>query len=125
MPIAEARIKTERPSRYLIQLCKHAASMGAARGHLPRVHLGGMLTGSEVRVRADWSDTHGTVIFIPWGQCTIAAGADTLTVRIDATDEQNLQRMQDIITRDLERFGRRDHLSVNWHRNEDQEGTSQ
>lgn len=56
MLTAEARIQTERPSRYLVQLCRHADS------------------------------------------------------------EENLQRIQSLITRNLERFGRRDHLNVNWQR---------
>ncbi|MGW0840961.1 DUF2218 domain-containing protein [Streptomyces sp. NPDC002787] len=28
MPIAEARVETERPSRYLVQLCKHFSDKG-------------------------------------------------------------------------------------------------
>ena len=43
---------------------------------------------------------------------------DTLTLRAEATNEENLQRIQDLITRNLERFGRRDHLTVNWQRPE-------
>ena len=31
MPIALARIETQRPSRYLGQFCKHAAAMGGRR----------------------------------------------------------------------------------------------
>jgi hypothetical protein len=51
-------------------------------------------------------------------RCTLQAGPDTLTVRAEATNEENLQRLQNLITRDLERFGRRDHLKVNWQRPE-------
>lgn len=115
MLTTEAQIDTERPSRYLVQFCKHAASMGdGGHGHRPRVHLGGPLARGDVQVQAEWSDTHGTVTFTPWGQCTLQADADTLTVRIDATDEDNLQQIQDIITRDFDRFSRRDPLTVNW-----------
>jgi hypothetical protein len=46
------------------------------------------------------------------------ADPDTLTVRAEAATEENLQRIQDLITRNLERFGRRDHLKVNWQRPE-------
>ena len=40
----------------------------------------------------------------------------TLTVRAEAASEESLQRVQDLITRNLERFGRREHLTVNWQR---------
>ncbi|MEW1843970.1 hypothetical protein AB0392_39000 [Nonomuraea angiospora] len=36
-----------------------------------------------------------------------------LKVRAEAADEDELQRLQELITRDLERFGRRDGLQVN------------
>jgi hypothetical protein len=116
MLTAEARIDTERPSRYLVQLCKHAAAMGATQGHGPRVHLRGLLTRREVQVHAEWTDTHGTVTFTPWGRCTLTADATTLTVRIDAADEDDVCRIQDVITRNLNRFGRRERLTVQWHR---------
>ncbi len=38
MLTAEAQIDTERPGRYLAQLCRHAAAMGGARGHRLRAH---------------------------------------------------------------------------------------
>ena len=116
MLTAEAQIETERPSRYLVQFCKHAAAMGATHGHGPRVHLRAMLGRREVRVYADWSETHGVVTFDPWGRCTATANADTLTLRVEATDEENLGRIQDVITRNFTRFGRRARLTVAWHR---------
>ncbi len=97
MPTAEAHVDTERPSRYLVQFCKHAAAMGAAGGH---------------------GDTQGTVTFDPWGTCTMHADTNTLALRIDAPDEENLQRIQDVIAKDFDRFGRRDRLTVHWHRPE-------
>jgi hypothetical protein len=113
MLTVEAQVETERPSRYLVQFCKHAAAMGG--GHRgPGMHLGDALARREVQVHADWSDTHGVVTFTPWGQCTITASADMLTLRVEAADEENLRKIQDIITRDLGRFGRRDGLAVNW-----------
>lgn len=118
MPVAEAQIETERPSRYLVQFCKHAAAMGASHGHGPRVHLRAILGRREVRVHADWSDTDGVVTFDPWGQCVVAAGAGTLTLRVEATDEDNLRQIQDVITRNFNRFGRRERLTVAWHQPE-------
>jgi Uncharacterized protein conserved in bacteria (DUF2218) len=42
------------------------------------------------------------------------AGPDSLTLRVAATDPDSLQRVQDLLAADLKRFGRRDHLTVNW-----------
>jgi hypothetical protein len=117
MLTSEAQIETERPSRYLVQLCRHAFGMNRMPGHRPRKHAGGdSLPLGEVQLEAEWSDTHGVISFAPWGQCTLAANANTLTLRIDASDEDRLQQIQDVITRDLDRFGRRERLLVNWNR---------
>jgi len=40
----------------------------------------------------------------------------TLTLRAEAADEESLQRVQGIIARDVERFGKRDQLAVTWQR---------
>ena len=117
MPILHAQIQTERPSRYLVQFCKHAAAMGGG-GHTPRMHLHATMARREVQVAAEWSDTSGTVTFNPWGQCTLTADADTLTLRIDAADEDGLAQIRDVIDRDLQRFSRRDPLAVTWQRPE-------
>jgi uncharacterized protein len=119
MLTSEAQIETERPSRYLVQLCRHAAGMNRMRGHWPRKHAGGdSLPLGEVQLRAEWSETHGVIGLSPWGQCTLAANANALRLQIEATDEDCLQRIQDVITRDLTRFGRRERLTVSWHRPE-------
>ncbi len=119
MLTAEAQIETGRPGRYLVQLCKHAAAMGSARGHRIRMHAGGdNAAGREVQVHAEWSETRGVVRFDPWGQCAIEAGADGLTLRAEATDEEDMRQIQDVLTRDLGRFGRRERLTVSWHRPE-------
>ena len=117
MPTLYARIATERASRYLVQFCKHAAAMGAG-GHTARMHLHASLTRGQLRVSADWSETAGTVTFTPWGRCTLGATADTLTLAIDAADEDGLTQIRDVVDRDLERFSRRDPVTVTWQRSE-------
>ncbi|WP_176731844.1 DUF2218 domain-containing protein [Micromonospora rhizosphaerae] len=117
MPILQAQIQTDRPSRYLVQFCKHAAAM-AGGGHTPRMHLHATTARREVQVAAEWSDISGTVTFTPWGQATLTAGGNTLTVRIDGADEDGLARIRDVITRDFERFSRRNPLTVTWQRSE-------
>jgi hypothetical protein len=111
MLTAEARIQTEHPSRYLAQLCRHANSINHKILHL---HASKAQARPEVQ-HVEWSDSDGT-LSLTWGLCTMQAGPDTLTVRAHATNEENLQQIQNLITRNLERFGRRDHLKVNWQR---------
>lgn len=114
MPILEARIETERAGRYLTQFCKHAAAMGSG-GHTPRIHLHGMMARRDVQVAAEWSDTEGRVTFTPWGTCTLTADTSALALRIEGADEDGLRQIKDVVTRDVERFSRRDPLAVSWH----------
>jgi hypothetical protein len=117
MPILQAQIQTERASRYLVQFCKHAAAMGRG-GHTPRMHLHTPMVRGEVQVAAEWSDTSGTVTFKPWGRCTLSADDGTITVLIDAVDDDGAAEIRDIVTRDFERFTRRDPAAVTWQRSE-------
>jgi hypothetical protein len=43
------------------------------------------------------------------------ASPGLLAIRAEAADEESLHRIQDLLTARLERFGRREHLAVNWH----------
>lgn len=119
MPIAEARVETERPGRYLVQLCKHFANKGRHLGHRPRAHAGedaealrDMRAVAE-QARVTWSETEGEV-GLPWGRITLRATLSTLTLRAEAVDRENLGRLQDLVTGHVERFGRRDGLQVSW-----------
>ena len=46
----------------------------------------------------------------------MCATPGTLTLRAEAADQGSLQRVQDIVTRDIERFGKRRQLTVTWQR---------
>jgi hypothetical protein len=117
MLTAEAVVQTANPARYIVRLGRHASQMSAHSTqpgrHRPRGSRGGDAP-PEVR-QAEWSDTEGTVT-LNWGRWTMQAAGRTLTVRAEATDEQNLQRIQDLLTARLTSFGRREHLTVNWQR---------
>jgi len=65
--------------------------------------------------QVEWSDTHG-ILDLGWGRCSMQADPGALTVRVEAADEESLRRVQGLITRNLERFGRREHLKLNWQR---------
>lgn len=115
---AEAVVQTANPARYIARLCRHASQMSAHATepgrhlrHRPRGQRGGDAP-PEVR-SAEWSGTEGTVT-LNWGRWTLQAADRTLTVRAEAADEQNLQRIQDLLTARLTSFGRREHLAVNW-----------
>jgi hypothetical protein len=113
MPTAEAHIPTERASRYLVQFCRHAGRMGHSLHRRPRAHEDGDAhTPPEVR-HAEWSDTQGIVI-LNWGQCTLRATPDRLTLHAEGATPEDLQRMRDLIARRLETIGRRDRLTVAW-----------
>ncbi|MER8225857.1 DUF2218 domain-containing protein [Streptomyces sp. NPDC094143] len=116
---AEAHVATDRPSRYLIQLCKHFARKGRHLGHRPPAHLGhGGQTLSERRAVAeqaqvDWSETEGSVN-LPWGTITLRAAPGVLLLRVQATSEEKVRRLEELVAGHVERFGRREGLQVSW-----------
>ena len=114
MLTAEADIRTEHAARYLARLCGHAGKMGTAghrMSHRRPSHAPGD-TRPEVR-HVECSETEGTVS-LDWGQWTMRAFPSRLAVRAEAADQDNLRRIQDLLTARLQKFGRREHLTVNW-----------
>lgn len=114
MRTAESRIETAQASRYLTQLCQHAKKFSSkfGHGHLRALHGGGGGPRPEIR-QVDSTDTDGTLT-LSWGTCTLHATPDALTVHVTAETDENLVRIQELITADLERFGRREDLTVTW-----------
>jgi hypothetical protein len=112
MLTAEAHVKTDQPSRYLIQLCKHASGMGSHLSHTPRLHADGQAPPRVEQV--EWSDTDG-IVRLNFGQWTMQAASGALTIRATADDEEKLRRIQAFVTGRLEKVGRRDSLTVSWH----------
>ena len=111
---AEADIQTEYDARYLARLCGHAGKMGTAGprlGHRPRSHARG---GAPPEIRqVECSETEGTVS-LDCGQWTMRASPGLLAVRAEAADQENLRRIQDLLTARLQKFGRQERLTVNW-----------
>jgi len=114
MLTAEADVQTEHAARYLARLCGHAGKMGTAGprlGHRPRSHARG---GAPPQIRqVECADTEGTVI-LNWGRWTMRALPGLLAVRAEAADEESLRRIQDLLTARLQKFGQREHLTVDW-----------
>lgn len=111
MPSMEARVPTDRASRYLVQLCRHAEQMSRWRHGPPAGHGGGR---EAVAVReVQWSEASGVVRFEE-GEWTLCASGDALLLRVDAVDQQALERLQRGIAVRVATVGRRDRLSVSW-----------
>ena len=99
MLTAEARVETERSSRYLVQLCKHVSEIGRAN--------------PEMQARVEWAEDRGLIEF-DWGRCTLGALPYGLILRAEATDEEHLRQIEQRLAGLLERIGRHDHLRVAW-----------
>ena len=92
MPVSTASVATEKPTPYMKQLCKHF--------------------GHKVDVKFD--EERGT-IQLPMGTCELdATRPGVLHMHASAADTESLERTQHVIGSHLERFGRRDELSVTW-----------
>ena len=114
MPSAQAHIRTPDAAAYLARLCGHLAKLAAPRrfpGHSPQLHAGG---GEPPAVlHAEHTPDAGTIT-LTWGQLTLHASPDELIIRADAGTQENLQRIQDMTTGRLRKFGRREHLDIHW-----------
>ena len=91
---ATAIIPTTRSERYAKQLCQHAAHMAC---------------------QADWTAPTGIIEFPDsMGTCRLTAEAERLVLTVDGSSPANLDRMRQILEHDIERFARRDTLTVQW-----------
>lgn len=115
MPIAEARIETDRASRYLTQLCRHIDRMPARHG--------GPGAPEEGRPEADWSQTEGRITFGARGHCVLRAEPDALLVRLETAGLEDLDRLTRLLAARLGGFGRRDRLAIHWQRTEGRRDT--
>ena len=126
MLIAEARVETNRPGRYLTQVCQHLSNkgrhLGAGKGRQMRHRPGGGRGNhpqpvAAEQVRVEWSETEGTVTF-PGGQCALRASGDALLLRAEAADTATLEFIENLMTSHIDRFSRREPLAVTWQRSE-------
>jgi hypothetical protein len=86
---SKAEVETAHARRYLAQLCKHF-------GHkCPTSH-----------------DEHAGQITFEMGVCSLQAGAERLTLSLDAPDGLRLERLQDVVARHLVRFAFREDMQV-------------
>lgn len=97
-----AKVPTAHASKYLQQLCKHW----------------------QHNLAVEFTPEHGTVTFpgnargAAWAGdalVTFDAGADALSVRIDASSDEHVEAMKGVVARHLDRFAFREApLSFGW-----------
>lgn len=103
-----ARIATDRPARYGKQLASHMSR----------------------KITTTWDDASGSgsLTFNRDGQTTGAAELTSepgfLILTLHSNDD-HLERLEDVIGRHLVRFGSKDELTVSWVRDDGQPGTTQ
>jgi hypothetical protein len=117
MLTAQAQVATARPSRYLVQLCKHFTHNGRHLPPHPGTDRGDEHASPEPQAHVEWSGTRGTVDF-GWSRCTMQVTGHTLTLRAEADNEENLQRVQELVAEHLNRFASRDRPEMKWQRQE-------
>ena len=94
MPTSSAAVPTDAAERYAKQLLSH---------------LGRKNTVEQVDGVPDaWR------LVFAYGTGTIRAEGDRIVLEADASDEESLERVKDVLGRHLERFGARRELTVHW-----------
>ena len=88
-----AEVATDKPVPYMRQLCKHF-------GH---------------KTDAAFDEDSGHIQF-EFGRCELHAHEGRLELVVTAADAEAQERMERVIGSHLERFGRRDELTVDWQR---------
>jgi cytochrome P450 len=116
MPAAEARIPTDRASRYLTQLCRHTAQVSALaldHEHRHRQEEGTAPAAASIPRRAECSGPGGVIDF-EGGRCTLRATGEELILLAEADDQQHLRLIREALTTRLQRIGHRDQLALTW-----------
>jgi len=103
MPRSEARVVTDRPHRYAKQLASHL--------------------GRKVETSWDEETGRGALTF-GLGSATLTAEPGVLLLAVEG-EAENLDRLEDVVGRHLVRFGVKDELVAEWHRDNGRPGTVQ
>lgn len=86
-----ARVKTDKASGYLQQLCKHFAH----------------------KIPASFDAAQGQLTF-PYGDCRLTAQPDMLVIEVETPDPAQILQLADVIERHLVRFAFREELVLDW-----------
>jgi len=93
VPTSAAFVETPRAQRYTKQLVSHFGT----------------------KVSTEMTDTGGTLSF-GFGTCTLEATPTGIRLEATAGDDEELDRLEDVVARHLVRFGSNDALAVSWER---------
>lgn len=97
-----AHVPTVHASKYLQQLCKHWQHSLAVESNAER----GFIVFPKDARGADWTAD---------GKATLVAGAEALTVMIEASSEAHLEALKGTVARHLDRFAFREApLAFHW-----------
>lgn len=88
---AKSTVQTEKASRYLKALCNHFSR----------------------KVTAEYDDNRGNVDF-GFGYCQMLAEENSLSINIQADDEDKFGRVKFVVADHLERFSGDEALKVEW-----------
>ncbi|QMU68009.1 DUF2218 domain-containing protein [Streptacidiphilus sp. P02-A3a] len=103
MPRSEARVATERPHRYAKQLAAHLGR----------------------KVESSWDEETGRgALTFKAGSATLAAEPGALLLAVEG-EAEDLDRLEDVVGRHLVRFGTKDELVAEWHRDNGTPGSVQ
>jgi hypothetical protein len=113
MATSEARIYTDRASRYLVQICEHLNHLLNMR----HVDHGGGARADRPTLTAPvtWTPSQGVANFDA-EIVNLTADADLLTLRATTEGDEDLRRLETLLASRVETIGRRDQLSVIWQR---------
>ena len=103
MPRSEARVVTDRPHRYAKQLAAHLGR----------------------KVQSSWDEEAGLgALTFDRGSATLTAGPGLLLLAVEG-EADSLDRLEDVVGRHLVRFGVKDELVAEWHRDDGRPGSVQ
>lgn len=98
MPTSTAVVPTDAAARYAKQIVSHL--------------------GRKVTVENVDGVPHAQRLVFAYGAGVVRPEADRLVLDAAADDDESLAKVEDVLTRHLERFGARRELAVSWQRQE-------
>jgi hypothetical protein len=97
--LGEANVQTTQASKWLAELSRQFQERAAAH--------------PELGIEVSWSETRGSVDF-GWGRCTLHADPDVLNLRVEADQADDIERLQELVTRHIERLASGEQAAMVW-----------
>lgn len=95
MPVSTTTVGASDARKYMLQLCKHWSH----------------------KLDVAYDDATGSIVFDDARRCDLAVDGETLTLKVEAADEEALERTQNTVVNHLKRFAfREDFGDIAWSR---------